>query len=77
MGWEPHDLETGPGFLVVLLRAPPLARRPYRASGLVLGSWAVISGTTRNVGGGRFFLPFNGVRLKFRTHSTKVGNDNG
>src|SRR5271166_6464933 len=35
-GVEPHDLETGPSLPVVLTRTPsPLARRPYRASGLV------------------------------------------
>src|SRR5271166_3701140 len=35
-GVEPHDLETGPSLPVVLSRTPsPLARRPYRASGLV------------------------------------------
>ena len=42
-GVEPHDLETGRAFVFSLTsRArPPLARRPYRASGLVHGTVAV------------------------------------
>src|SRR5208283_4147528 len=39
-GVEPHDLETGLELRVrsYLSRASPVPRRPYRASGLVLGS---------------------------------------
>src|ERR1700753_3379139 len=43
-GVEPHDLETGQtfAFLFSPWRAPPAARHPYRASGLVLAQIADI-----------------------------------
>src|ERR1700743_1343585 len=43
-GVEPHDLETGQtfAFLFSPWRAPPAARHPYRASGLVNAHMAVV-----------------------------------
>src|SRR5208337_1042674 len=51
-GVEPHDLETGPGLRVGprLSSSRATSRRPYRASGLVLGRIAV-DGRTARTGG--------------------------
>ena len=51
MGWNPTILRQGRAFSWVLTPAPsPLARRPYRASGLVLGRIFAVPGRCRRAG---------------------------